>query len=220
MLEGVRVERQTVAAQVAEELKARILAGDIRPGTALTEEALARSIRVARSTVREALAHLVSEGLVTRSASTRVLHVTRLTEDDVRDIYAARRVIELAAVDASPGAPPEAIEALRAAVEAYGRTVETGDRSRLVEADMRCHTAVVGLLGSRHLADLYAALLAKLRLAEALAEQPDEAPAIEARHRDFVARLESGDVLEAREQLCARLAAAEEELVGVVRAGG
>lgn len=217
VLDGLRVERQTVATQVAEELKARILSGEIRPGTPLTEEALARSIQVARSTIREALAQLVSDGLATRSASTRVLHVARLSEDDVRDIYAARRVIEFAAVDAASGASPEALEALHEAVEAYGRVSGSGDRYELVEADMRCHMAVVALLGSRHLADLYATLLARLRLAEVLAEEPAEAPTIESRHRVFFNCLASGAIDAARGQLRERLAAAEEELVTVVR---
>lgn len=217
LLEGLEVERQTIAVQVAEELKARILAGEIAPGTPLTEEALARSVRVSRSTVREALAQLVSEGLLTRTSPTRVLQVTKLTEAEVRDIFAARRFLELSAVEAAAHASPALLDGLRDAVEGYRGAAISQDRHRLVDADMRCHTALVALLGSRHLVDLYAALLAKLRLAEAMAEQPGESAAIEARHREFYACLDRGEIAAARTQLRDRLAAAEEEIAALAR---
>lgn len=220
LLEGLQVERETISARVASELRTRILAGTIGPGTPLTEESLVRSVRVARSTVREALNQLVAEGLLTRAAGTRIIHVSQLTEDEVRDIFRARRFLELAAVDAAAAASAEARRSLREAVEAYGSAAVAGDAHALVDADIRCHTALVGLLGSSHLVELYAALLKKLRLAEVMAGQPGDGPTVDARHRAFLTALERGQVARAKNQLAARLAVAEAEISAVFRSPG
>lgn len=217
VLEGLEIERHTIKEQVGDELRVRILSGEIPLSTPVTEEALSRSIGVARSTVREALAQLVAEGLLTRTGPTRVLQVTKLTEDDVRDIYTARKFLELAAVDAAAGASPGLLEELRLAVDGYASAAGSQDRRQLVDADMRCHTALVALLGSRHLVELYAALLAKLRPAQVVAEQPGDSAAFDARHRAFYGFLIGGEIDKARRQLSDRLDAAEDEVAAASR---
>lgn len=217
LLEGVQIERQTIASQVANGLRTRILAGDIPPGTALTEEALARSFGVARSTIRETLAQLVAEGLLSRPSTTRILQVTKLTEADVLDIFVARRFLELSAVDAAAHASPDALRPLGDAVEAYAAASRLGDKQQLVMADMACHSALVSLLGSRYLTDVHAALLARLRLAVLMVEQPGDSVTTEALHREFYESLAAGDLEGARAQLQRRLDAAEEEFVALSR---
>ncbi|MEZ5096558.1 MAG: GntR family transcriptional regulator [Nocardioides sp.] len=52
--------------RVAEELRRAVFEGELESGTPLREVALADSLGVARSTVREALGVLVAEGIATR----------------------------------------------------------------------------------------------------------------------------------------------------------
>ncbi len=59
-------------------LRAQILERKLLPCAAITEEAMARDIGISRATVREVLNTLTVEGLLTRSPTTRVLHVTKL----------------------------------------------------------------------------------------------------------------------------------------------
>jgi DNA-binding GntR family transcriptional regulator len=65
----IGLHRQTLSAQIYEALEAKILAGDLRPGTRLSEESLAERFGVSRAPVREALASLQRAGLAEKSGS-------------------------------------------------------------------------------------------------------------------------------------------------------
>ena len=63
---GLHVEPVSVVDRVVDALRRALFEGELDPGTPLREVALAESLGVARSTVREALGHLVAEGLADR----------------------------------------------------------------------------------------------------------------------------------------------------------
>jgi DNA-binding FadR family transcriptional regulator len=68
----------TLVSRVADDLRSRLAAGDLPPGSRLpTETELARQFDVNRSTVREAVRRLESAGLVGRSSGNKRLRVTR-----------------------------------------------------------------------------------------------------------------------------------------------
>ncbi|MET0840378.1 MAG: GntR family transcriptional regulator, partial [Marmoricola sp.] len=69
--------------RVAEELRRSLFDGELRPGTALREVALADALGVSRSTVREALAVLVAEGIADRGPN-KGTQVRRLDPEQVR----------------------------------------------------------------------------------------------------------------------------------------
>ena len=60
------LEHLSTVDRVADELRRAVFDGELESGTPLREVALADSLGVSRSTVREALAALVGEGLATR----------------------------------------------------------------------------------------------------------------------------------------------------------
>ncbi|TPM91768.1 GntR family transcriptional regulator [Mesorhizobium sp. B2-1-5] len=66
-----------------------------KPGDKLVERKLAEQTGVSRTSIREALSQLESEGLVTRVAG-KGMFVTRLSEREVRQIYEARAILESA----------------------------------------------------------------------------------------------------------------------------
>ncbi|MBD8605494.1 GntR family transcriptional regulator [Aeromicrobium fastidiosum] len=82
-----------------EDLRAKIVAGDLVPGTPLVEGALASEYQVSRSPVREALSRLSFEGLVERHE--RALRVRVLKPEDVLEIYEVRIALEAAAARAA-----------------------------------------------------------------------------------------------------------------------
>src|ERR1700742_4054712 len=63
---SLHLEHVSTVDRAAEELRRSLFDGDLGPGTPLREVALAEALGVSRSTVREALAILVAEGLVDR----------------------------------------------------------------------------------------------------------------------------------------------------------
>ena len=98
-------------------LRAEIAKGALGPGTRLHEVEHTAAFGVSRHAFREAIVLLVGEGLLTRT-SFKGVEVTKLGTDDVRDIYAARQLIELSAVDRLATASPEAGETVLAAADA------------------------------------------------------------------------------------------------------
>jgi DNA-binding GntR family transcriptional regulator len=212
------IHRETVADKSVAVLRDRIIAGELRPGTAVTEEAIAEELGVSRATVRQALNTLMLEGLLTRHPTTRVLQVTTLTTEDVRDIYRARRFLELGGVDAAADASTEELARITDAVQDLEKTIVDEDVEGFVQADSRCHAAVVALLRSQHLSAAHAHLMTKLRLVMIANERGNlEQLAVHlALHKEFARHLRSGSIPQARANLAARLEEAEEALVSQV----
>jgi DNA-binding GntR family transcriptional regulator len=212
------INRETVADKSAALLRDRIISGELRPGTAVTEEALAEELGVSRSTVRQALNTLMLEGLLTRR-TTRVLQVATLTSDDVRDIYRARRFLELGGVEAAANASAEDLARITNTVDDLKKSVVDNDVAAFVQADARCHAAVVALLGSQHLIAAHAHLMVKLQLVITAADHDQNQELLTehlAVHKEFARLLVSRSIPEARANLAARLDAAERAVLSQV----
>jgi DNA-binding GntR family transcriptional regulator len=207
-----RIQRETVADKSAAVLRDRILSGTLRPGTAVTEDAVAVDLGVSRATVRQALNTLLLDGLLTRHPATRVLQVTTLSAEDVRDIYRARRFLELGGVDAAEHASTEELARITDAVHDLEKAVADNDVEGFVQADMRSHAEVVSLLGSRHLSAAHSDLMAKLRLVITQTTAIEDFIADLAAHKEFARLLVSGSITRARAQLAARLDKAEDQV--------
>lgn len=211
--------RETIAERSTELLRDRILSGKLRPGDLVTEEAMAAEIGISRPTMREVLNTMVAEGLLTRSPTTRVLHVTSVTAQEIREGFIARRLIELSAVDAAATATPAALSALEAATAEVTRAVAQGDSPAVTRADIACHMATVALLGSADLVAFYGRLLTKLEIvmAEGMRSPVDVADALDA-HVEFFDLLRAENYSQARAQLARRLDKSERTLLDSVTA--
>ncbi len=107
----LNLEHASTVDRVVEELRRAVFDGELEAGTPLREVALADSLGVSRSTVREALAVLVGEGLATREPN-RGVHVSEADPDSVRDVCRARSVLEVAGVRRWNDAPEELRETI------------------------------------------------------------------------------------------------------------
>lgn len=63
---NIGIDRRTYAAQIYSLLEAKVLSGELQPGSRLSEESLAETFGVSRSPAREALADLERMGLAVR----------------------------------------------------------------------------------------------------------------------------------------------------------
>lgn len=211
------LRRETVAEQSAELLRARMLAGALRPGDPVTEEAMARDIGISRPTMREVLGILAVEGLLTRDGHTRVLHVTHLSAREVREAYVTRRLLESAGISAAAEAEAPDLSELERATEQLVSAVRSGDRPGVALADIACHVATVGLIGSPDLVDFYRKTLTKLELAMAagMRSAPELREALDV-HQEFLNLMHSRQFDAARTQLLARLEQAEAEQLDII----
>ena len=151
--------------RVADELRRAIFDGEIESGTALREMALADSLDVSRSTVREALTVLVADGIAVRIPN-RGVAVAVPDPDSIRDGCRARVVLESAGMRAWASATPALRDGLRDALRTYTDAVAAEASYRtLNQTHLDFHHALVRLTDSPRLIAMAASLYAELRLA-------------------------------------------------------
>src|SRR5215212_4467380 len=71
----------------------KILSGQLRPGSRISEVPVAEELRVSRSSVREAINQLSGEGLVEHAAGLGAF-VTQLSATEISHIYEMREILE------------------------------------------------------------------------------------------------------------------------------
>ncbi len=127
---------------IYEELRKQILTLRLKPGTPLDEVSLAAQFSLSRSPVRDALARLISEGLVTILPN-RTLLVTPFEIEEFPHYISAldliqRVVTRLAALHRTD----EDLVHIRAADAAYLNAVSTGDFQAMSETNKALHMAI------------------------------------------------------------------------------
>ncbi len=137
-----RRSRDAVA-EAFDELRARILAGTIPPGTELSQVQLARELGVSTTPLREALRRLEAEELVEARRNRRP-RVPVLDVTDVDTIYCSRVLVESLAISlAVPGMAADDIEALRADLAEMDVAARDNDRAGWDTAHVRFHMRLV-----------------------------------------------------------------------------
>jgi DNA-binding GntR family transcriptional regulator len=163
LFHGAALQRRGSADLIASSVRERIVAGDLAAGDALREAELAEAFGVARNTVREALRLLTQAGLASYEMH-RGVTVRRHAPAEVAAVFEVRAILEAAAarragtVGAAEAAP------LRRAIEASERAEAAGDVRALHTANLEFHSALVRLAGNAKLDDIFAGLLAEVRL--------------------------------------------------------
>jgi DNA-binding GntR family transcriptional regulator len=166
----VPLKRITAASAIAAELREALLSGVFAPGTPLPAELVVGETGANAAAVREALAELERDGLLVHSLY-RGVEVAPITCEELSDIYAARRVYELAGLQAMLRRRPVDVSWLTAAVERMGEAAMAGNERALVEADMAFHLAIVAAAGSRRVTRAAQGALMELRLVLSVADR-------------------------------------------------
>ncbi|HET8605129.1 MAG TPA: GntR family transcriptional regulator [Marmoricola sp.] len=163
--EHLSIEATSTVDRVVEELRRAVFEGELPPGTPLREVALAESLAVSRSTVREALGALVAEGLADRVPN-KGTQVRALDPEAIHDVGRARAVIEMAGLTRWPEASEEARAGLRSAVADFEQVAGTGaTAAELTAAHLAIHAALAGLTESPRLVAMADTLYTEIRLA-------------------------------------------------------
>jgi DNA-binding GntR family transcriptional regulator len=164
------LERATPADDVAESIRDEILSGFHLPGTGLSEAEFCARLGVPREHVRAAFGRLEREGLLVHSLH-RGLEVVRISVDDVRDLFATRRTLEMAGLEAMVRRRPADDVWLQAAVTSMTEAAKAGNGRAAVAADAAFHLAIVASTSSRRLRTAAEAALRELRIVLAVADR-------------------------------------------------
>lgn len=192
-----RLQIQSTADRVRDELRRLVLSGALEPGQPLNEKLVAEQLGVSRSPVREALQRLVTERLLTAERNKSVT-VRQFTPDDINEIYDARTAIESHAaatvIAAGPQKVADTCEQLQGALQRLHTALETGDRLEIAEADLAFHQQLVRCGGNSRLVDAYLLLSAEtitcITWLENLLPSGDE---LLQDHQDFIDALNTHD---------------------------
>ena len=203
----------SVVDAVVEDLKALVLARELKPSQALTEADVAARYDIARATAKAAIERLVSDKVLVRR-NNRTARVVKLGAADVRDIYRTRAYLEsevLRRLAERREVPLEARLA-NAEIEALWRRGSFD----IVEPDMWFHTALIDSLGSARTSNVYGSLAfeVKLCMAQLQGSQQLSPEVIVAEHACILTQIEGGDAEGAAALLNEHLARARELLAG------
>jgi DNA-binding GntR family transcriptional regulator len=207
----------TASERAAGLIREYIFEGKFLPGTALPETSLAQALQVSRNTVREAFRTLMNEHLLSYEAHKGVT-VRWLTADDVRDIYALRRLFEVSAIDlVSSGTAVLDRGSLDSAVESAEAAAAAKRWQDVGTANLRFHAGLVATHGSSRMDEFFRRLMTELRLGFLAVDDP------EAFHGGYLARnrslrdlLAGGKYAAARKALFLYLSDAEGPVVAAV----
>lgn len=191
---GPGVEHRTLWQQVCDTLRERILSGELAPGEVLSEVSLAKSFRVSRGPIREALGRLATEGLVTVTPRRGTI-VTELTREEFVDAYQVREALETLAIRlAVPRLSPEDVDHLRQLHETMIEQAEAQEVHQFFETNSRFHRFFVDASGNEKLKSMYELLVGQMGryLARSLALRGSVEKSV-VEHAAILEAVEAGD---------------------------
>ncbi|MEO5670986.1 MAG: GntR family transcriptional regulator [Ramlibacter sp.] len=181
-----------------------VMARKLEPGSRLGEQQLAMLFDCSRTIVREALMRLAARGIVTVSAR-RGWYVVEPSQDEAREAFEARRVIETGLIRSTTEVGKPAITRLRTHLtrqKAALKGNDVGARSFLL-GDF--HVCLAECLGNSLLAETLRDFTARTTLIAMRYQSPEDAAQSCAEHVEIVAALEAGDLPRAEQLMAAHL---------------
>jgi len=181
------------SSEISDRIIEAVMAQKLAPGARLGEQQLAMVFDCSRTLVREALTRLAARGIVTVSAR-RGWYVIEPSQDEAREAFEARRVIELGLIRGLKNLDKPAIRKLKAHLareQAAVRGNDVGARSYLL-GDF--HVCLAECLGNTLLADTLRDFTARTTLIAMLYQSSHDAAQSCAEHVEIVAALERGDL--------------------------
>lgn len=194
----------TVVEAVARQLSEEIFSGLYRPGDVLIESQLSERFEVPRQTIRSAIVMLIHDGILCREPNKSV-YVPEFSEEDIRDLFAVRRLLELEAtrILTTRGVLPKDAEN---AVQAMEKRGDEGEWDEILKLDFKFHKALIEATGSHRLQKFYRSISAETQLALTYYRSEHSSPGQIAReHRVFLDAIRSGDTVAAVEACCVHL---------------
>jgi len=161
----MRLVHNSLHHEVAAQLRERIFAGELTPGTFLDEVMLAEQMKISRTPLREALKVLTAEGLV-RHEPRRGCFVNEVTEQDLDEIFPVIALLEgRCAYEAAQHATDADLATLEEMHQKLSRHAKAKRINEYYEANFAIHEAIIALAGNRWLAGVISDLRKIVKLA-------------------------------------------------------
>lgn len=151
--------------EVAAQLRERIFAGELAPGSFVDEPALCAELSISRTPLREALKVLTAEGLL-RHEPRRGCFVSLITEQDLDEIFPVIALLEgRCAFEAARNATDADLAALEQLHDRLQRSAKAKRITEYYETNFAIHEAIILLANNRWLAQVIGDLRKLVKLA-------------------------------------------------------
>lgn len=188
------IQGMTTASDISSRIIEAVMAQKLAPGARLGEQQLAMLFDCSRTIVREALTRLAARGIVTVSAR-RGWYVIEPSQEEAREAFEARRVIEMGLIRCTTDVSKTAIKQLKNHLTREKAAVKGSDvglRSFLL-GDF--HVCLAECLGNSLLADTLRDFTARTTLIAMLYQSSHDAAQSCEEHVRIVQALEKGDLV-------------------------
>ena len=184
-------------------LRQAILRGELKPGERLMEIQLANKLGVSRTPIREAIRKLELEGLVLMIPR-KGAEVAEITEKSLRDVLEVRRALEELAVElVCEKITEEQIQDLKDAAEEFKESLESGDITRIAEADVKFHDVIYMATDNQKLIQLLNNLREQMyRYRVEYLKRSDFHQQLIGEHEEIIETIESGQKDRAGQDVC------------------
>ena len=210
-------DSSSVEERIYASITAALLQGRLRPGAQLVERDLAAAFGCTRGALRKVLARLGFEGKLVLEAN-RGAFVPSPSEEDIRQVYRARQIVEAGIVAALCGAlSAQHKRSLRAHVRSEEKALRAGAVEDSVRLAGQFHVLLTELAGGTELLGLVGQLVAKTELYKALFDPSKGSTCSADEHTQIIDALESGNLAAALAAMREHLAELEERVVEQVR---
>jgi DNA-binding GntR family transcriptional regulator len=212
-----KAEAASVEERIYASISSALLQGRLKPGAQLVERDLAATFGCTRGALRKVLARLGFEGKLVLEAN-RGAFVPSPSEDDIRQVYRARQIVEAGIVAALCGTLSVAH---KRRLRAHVRDEEKASRGSAVEESVRLagqfHVLLTELAGGTVLLDVVGQLVAKTELYKALFDPSKGSTCSADEHQHIIEALDAGDLHAALGAMREHLSELEERVVEQVR---
>ena len=176
-----------------EHLRNSIIDGTLKMGQALSEREISEGLGVSKSPVREALAELRNEGLVSIEPQ-KGARVFNLTEAEVAQICDFRQAIEMAAFELALSRDPDGLaDAMARVVREMEAARKDGNEREYLELDTAFHQLIFEHAGNDYLTASYTRYVGKIAaLRTHLAKLPQHTELSFEEHRRIAAAVRRG----------------------------
>jgi DNA-binding GntR family transcriptional regulator len=150
--------------EVADQLRVRIFAHELAPGTWIDEQTLAKEFGISRTPLREAIKVLAAEGLITMKLR-RGAYVTDVNRGDLEQIFTILSLLEgQAAKEAATKAQEKDLNELDDMHLRLEKAAADRNLEQFFEVNVRFHERVIAIANNPWLTDVIADLRKVLKL--------------------------------------------------------
>lgn len=140
--------------EIADIIRERILKGEYRIGEKIKENQIATELKVSRTPIREAFKQLENEGLIDYIPN-RGCFAKGFTRQDIEDIYAVRKALEVLAVEwAVSRIDDEQLAELQRQSDLMEFYTTRKDSKRVLDVNADFHDIIYNAAGSRFMAQV------------------------------------------------------------------